>query len=172
MNAVRRAAPADAEGIARVHVAAWKKAYEGLLPSELLADQTVAKRTEAWKRQLRDPTVTVWVAADNSQVVTGFVAVGPSRDDDASSRTGELYAIYVHPDSWGAGLGQSLFRTAQRALSADFDAATLWVLDGNTRARRFYEGQCWVADGATRQELRGAAVLHEVRYVTRFAKDE
>lgn len=43
------------------------------------------------------------------------------------------------------------------------DAACLWVLAGNGRARRFYERQGWSADGATRL-LDGWGNPAEARY--------
>jgi hypothetical protein len=40
----------------------------------------------------------------------------------------------------------------RRLWEAGFTDALLWVLDGNDRAVRFYEGEGWSADGATRVE--------------------
>ena len=45
-----------------------------------------------------------------------------------------------------------------------FSAATLWVLETNARARRFYESAGWAADGATKTDRRGDIELREVRY--------
>ena len=42
--------------------------------------------------------------------------------------------------------------------------ATLWVLTGNKRARRFYEQHGWTADGAQKTDWRGDVRLDEVRY--------
>jgi ribosomal protein S18 acetylase RimI-like enzyme len=51
-----------------------------------------------------------------------------------------------------------------RLVSAGFSEATLWVLDSNARARRFYEAGGWSADGAQkRDEDRGFPVT-QVRY--------
>jgi hypothetical protein len=40
----------------------------------------------------------------------------------------------------------------RRLHDAGFAEAILWVLQGNDRAARFYEGEGWVPDGATREE--------------------
>ena len=45
-----------------------------------------------------------------------------------------------------------------------FDEAILWVLDGNTRARRFYELAGWQPDGAEKQMVWRGVEVHEVRY--------
>ena len=156
---VRRAVAADAEAVARVHVAAWQSGYRGLLPDDLLASLSVRQRTEQWHGRLAGAQdATTWVAGEP---VLGFASVGPSRDDDAPAGTGELYALYVHPAAWRTGVGSRLMTAALDVLG---DAATLWVLEGNERARLFYARHGWRPDGARKQDSRGAAVLDEVRY--------
>jgi GNAT superfamily N-acetyltransferase len=73
--------------------------------------------------------------------VVGFASVSPTRDEDAGAApTGEVTGIYVVPEWWDAGVGTALLSAAVAALNeAGFDRATLWVLSGNDRARRFYE---------------------------------
>jgi hypothetical protein len=45
--------------------------------------------------------------------------------------------------------------------------AVLWVLEGNARARRFYERGGWAADGTTRDEPMGGEMTHQLRYALR-----
>jgi hypothetical protein len=47
---------------------------------------------------------------------------------------------------------------------AGFAEATLWVLDKNVRARRFYERGGWRPDGTSKDDAREGFTLHEVRY--------
>ncbi len=42
--------------------------------------------------------------------------------------------------------------------------AYLWVLEGNDRARRFYERQGWTSDDVTKTLDMDGLELHEVRY--------
>jgi GNAT superfamily N-acetyltransferase len=79
----------------------------------------------------------------------------PARDDDAEpASAGELAAIYLVPELWGTGLGRELMASGLSALcDAGFGEATLWVLDTNSRARRFYEAAGWHADGAVKLPL-------------------
>ncbi|MEU4604231.1 GNAT family N-acetyltransferase [Kribbella sp. NPDC023972] len=78
------------------------------------------------------------VEGDHEQIV-GYAGVGPERDPAAPAGTGELYALYVHPDHWGVGAGRALTDAAVADLrSARCTAVWLWVLEANTRARRFY----------------------------------
>ena len=97
--------------------------------------------------------------------ICGFAAWGASRDADATPDTAEVYAIYLDPDAIGRGVGRSLFATAVDDIVAHgSSAATLWVLDTNERARRFYAAAGWYPDGATKTEERPGGTLHEVRY--------
>ena len=45
-----------------------------------------------------------------------------------------------------------------------FRAATLWVLRGNERARRFYERAGWTVDGARKDDVVAGVPVTEVRY--------
>jgi RimJ/RimL family protein N-acetyltransferase len=48
--------------------------------------------------------------------------------------------------------------------AAGFTCATLWVLETNDRARRFYTHLGWEPDGAVRDEVVGEAPIRDVRY--------
>ena len=154
---VRDAVPADAEAIAAVHVRAWQVAYAHVFPPERLAALDQATRARRWREGLESG----W----NALVIddaSGFVSVGPSRDVDGE---GELYAIYVDPEHWGTGRGRVLMDAALEALREDgFEEATLWVLDDNPRARRFYEAAGWTLDGAVKEDEHLDTPVREVRY--------
>jgi ribosomal protein S18 acetylase RimI-like enzyme len=47
---------------------------------------------------------------------------------------------------------------------AGYDQVTLWVLDTNARARRFYEAAGFHFDGAEQLDERDGFVLNELRY--------
>lgn len=150
----RAARAVDAEAIARVHVESWRVGYRGLLADNLLADLSISKREQMWRERLlggdNEAQRRVYVAVERETIV-GFVSAGPSRDEQASAGDGEIYAIYVRPDRWSAGVGRALMRSAVDFLVAiEVTAAVLWVLASNERARRFYELLGWTCDGRTR----------------------
>jgi len=95
----------------------------------------------------------------------GFVIFGPCRDEDAKRGQGEVYALYVEPEWWSAGVGRALLSHAQHALRAlGFRDASLWVLESNERARRFYQVAGWQVDGTKGLQRRGEVELREVRF--------
>src|SRR5262249_15139516 len=144
---VRRAASADAREIARVHVETGRHAYAHGFPAEYLAGLSVDGRAALAERLLSENAGTILVAEVDGRIV-GFASGGPSRDNDAEAAPGEVYAIYVEPSAWGTGAGRRLLERLEAALRGiGLDEATLWVLEDNPRARRFYEAAGWRYDG-------------------------
>jgi len=108
---VRQAKQSDARAIAAVHVRAWREAYRGLLPDELLDQLSVEQREQSWHELLRDGLAGAFtlVAVGSGARVEGFCAAAtPSRDEDADERIAEIAATYVEPRRWRAGIGSLL----------------------------------------------------------------
>ena len=163
---IREAEPKDAEAIAEVHVRSWQAAYRGQLTDEYLDGLSVGERLEQHRRSLEEPRAEwrTWVAEDEGRV-TGFAVTGPSEDADAEPSTGEVYAIYLEPDRVGTGLGRELFEHAISDLrDRGFSVVTLWVLETNERARRFYEAAGWRTDGTETNERVDCEMRPTVRY--------
>lgn len=157
---MRAATPADADAIESIRVRAWRAAYRHVFPpAELDSMQVDGTR---WRERLSGPPAG-WaiLVADRDDEVIGFTALGPSRD---GAPVGELYAIYVDPDAWSTGAGRALIRATEEVLAEEFEEATLWVLEENPRARRFYEAFGWTADGGRQLFERYGVRAPEVRY--------
>jgi GNAT superfamily N-acetyltransferase len=163
---VRWATAEDAEGIGRVQERGWQAAYRHLFPAEEL-DRGGFIHVDRWtERLVRPPTGWATFVAEHDGEVTGFTSVGPSRDERG---IGELYAIYVDPQQWSTGAGRALIEQAEEHLRGFYSEVTLWVLEDNPRARRFYERAGWTIDGGRKAEARWGVRAPEVRYRKRFA---
>jgi len=163
---VRLARIGDERAIAEVHVRVRQAAYRGQIPDAVLGNLSVDRRIDTWSQILTQyaPPATAMVLENEDQAV-GFAHIAASRDEDASDGIGEVTAIYVSHDFWRSGGGTLLMTRARAALTdAGFSHATLWVLDTNERARRFYESDGWKLDGATKIDERDGFQLTEVRY--------
>ena len=155
----------DARAIAQVHVLAWQHAYRDLLPADYLAGLSVDWRETVWRDAIALGEPQVLVARLVGEVI-GFASFGRSRDADAPAGCAELWAIYLSLTAWSRGIGRALWQAARDALAAQgFGSVTLWVMEGNARAIRFYEAAGFVldADSAKRFEI-GGQPLVEVRY--------
>ncbi len=165
---IRAAGPEDAEEVERLRVAGWQAAYRGIIPDGYLDRMRVdgeRRRRRMISRAAAVPDGAVESVAVQGNAIVGWVAGGRCRDADRPGpRHGEVYAIYVLPEWWGRGVGRLLMAHAVRALTgAGLADITLWVLEGNQRARRFYEAAGFRLDGA-RQELDLGGPVTEVRY--------
>lgn len=142
---IRRARPADAEGLARVNIAAWQDAYPGVLPEGYLlgmSSQTDARRwrVDLWRPQ---PGTRVFVADDPARGpqrrILGYGMCGPQRSR-LPGIDGEFYALYVDPAVQQGGLGRRLMAAmADYMIGRRITSACVWVLRDNP-ARWFYQG--------------------------------
>jgi ribosomal protein S18 acetylase RimI-like enzyme len=165
---IRTARPEDAPRIAEIHVRAWQAAYRDLLPESFLAALSVSDREAAWRKNLDDGSY-VLVAEEDEQVV-GWMIGGRTRDADCPPTTAEIYALYVDPGCWRRGAGRQLWARAREDFQAQgHTAVTLWVLEENTAARRFYELLGFGADPEARKtiEMAGRSLV-EMRYLIRL----
>lgn len=166
---VRPARLDDAAGIAKVHVASWQAGYRGLIPQDYLDSLDLAAWTDRRVFRLSQIDWTrggCYAAVNDSNELAGFTDVGPTRDDDSDPETvGEVRAIYLAPDAWGKGLGRALMTAGLTKFSScGYREATLWVLDSNARARRFYAAAGFQPDGALKVDDSRGFPLSEVRY--------
>ncbi|MET0424103.1 MAG: GNAT family N-acetyltransferase [Actinoplanes sp.] len=170
MTHIRPITDADIDEVAAVHVRTWQVAYAGIVPDDYLAAMDPAVNAERRRANLAPAGSQTLVAVVDGRIA-GFASFGPYRRRDSAPDPGmgELYAIYVDPDRWGHGAGRLLLEAAKDGLTAaGFPDMRLWVLTGNTGARRFYEKMGLAPDGTAQNYTpRGTAVeLPELRYAT------
>ena len=78
--------------------------------------------------------------------------------------------LYTHLNGyWGKGYGRKLMRVVMSELKEQgFSEVFLWVLEENTRARRFYEMFGFTCTDDYREDIIGGKQLREVRYVYKY----
>lgn len=135
LSEIRRARTGDALPIARVHVAAWRSAYAGILPAHALTGLSVSRQAAQYEADIgagRGVFVVV-----NAGLVVGFATAGPPRRKGIAE--GEIDTLYVLDDWREQGLGRLLLRkTAVHLAAAGARSVFLWVLRDNP-SRWFYE---------------------------------
>lgn len=126
------AGPGDADHLGRVHVAAWRETYAGLLPQAYLDAMRPALHARRFAHQLRRADEVV-LAAEGRDGLAGYCA-GAVMAGEA-----EVSTLYLLRRAQGLGLGRDLLASMARALAGrGARSLRLWVLEGNTRAERFY----------------------------------
>jgi GNAT superfamily N-acetyltransferase len=155
---VRTGNDRDWAEVGALHYRSRADAYAGFLPPEALTFGSPDALGEWWTERWRweHETHRFAVAVEDDAIV-GFTYLGPSEEPGVT----ELSAIHVAPDLVGTGVGRLLMMDARPHLG---ERATLWVLEGNRRARLFYERGGWRFDGTTRDAPIGGVITRQLRY--------
>lgn len=166
---IRKATQDDIPTIAALHIEGWKGAYGGIVDQAYLDSLTVEKRIKDWQGWLAAEESEVFLAEEDGKPA-GFVVIGrtktppPGSSPIRPSHSGEIYALYLHPDFWRKGIGTTLIKHAARELKErKHSTVCLWVLDANVRARAFYEKMGGQKIGNKMIEI-GPSKLKEVCY--------
>ena len=187
---IRPATPNDAQAVARIRVQGWRFAYQGLISQDYLDSLSVAEDTERIRGYLSQlpqnspPSRSASVQGSDGEkrsfmlAVRGDAVLGFCRFSAAPNKTnraeravpggtlnGRLHSLYIDPETLGQSIGHTLMNHALSTFAAwGCERATLWVLEGNSRAISFYERQGWRCTGATKvdQSFGPCLVEHEM----------
>ena len=144
---IRPAIAADAAAIARVHVAAWRVGYAGLVDHGVLDALDESERARRWVDTL-DGDDDALVAEDDDGLA-GFASVAVPARDVAEPGVGEITALYVDPQRWRSGIGRALVDAAAAELREQgCDDVVLWTFEASEPSRAFYAALGFEPDGA------------------------
>jgi GNAT superfamily N-acetyltransferase len=143
---IRRAGVADATAVASVHATSAGVAYASIFP-RAAPKPSIASLRPGWHSTLVDPDAVVFVAHEGDDVRAVIALVR----DDAVTAGWRLTRLYVHPETWGKGMGRALHGIVlAEARVRGLTQLNLWVLEGNDRARAMYGRWGWrLVPGAT-----------------------
>lgn len=148
----------DAAAIGRVYCEGWKAAYQGLMPDFFLNALTAENCAPKPDHIAPDRRL---VAEVDGEVV-GTVTFGKGREDASMA---EIQSLYVLPECWQNGQGSALFRAVcDKVKEQGFPGLYVWTLEGNLRAKAFYEYMGMTATGDAREFEIAGAYLPEVKY--------
>ena len=136
---LRPAVAADTEVIARLWHEGWRDGHLEHAPEQLLKDRTI----EMFRARTTDRIDEMTVATVDG-IVAGFVIV----TDD------EVEQVYVDRAFRGRGVARAVLLDGERRVGEQgYAEAWLAVIDGNSRARAFYEREGWVDAGLVEYEV-------------------
>jgi GNAT superfamily N-acetyltransferase len=163
--AVREARAGDVPEVARIQVETWRTAYKRFLPPSVLAALDREQAEQAWAPAVGAPPPYRLLVATEQEWTVGFLAVGPSAEDDAGPGEAAVAALLVEP-RWGRrGHGSRLLAAAVEFLRGDgLTGVVAWVPDGDRATAAFYESAGWERDGLTRTLEADGGTVREARW--------
>lgn len=90
----------------------------------------------------------------------GLLTYGKSRYVEIDDDSIELWRIYLDPDFWGRGFGTcTMDKALQLIKKLGYKKVILWVLEKNTRARRFYDKNGFIDSGKRLKDQLGQEII-------------
>ena len=136
---LRAAHYGDAEAIACLHTASWRRTYRGMMTDEFLDAGALENRRRVWHERLGTPAVNQHtVVAQHSSAIVGFICAFADEDPIWGSYIDNLHVAH---DMHRRGVGRRLMRSVGEWLchAKPERGVYLWVMEANASARRFYE---------------------------------
>jgi GNAT superfamily N-acetyltransferase len=159
---IRQARVGDCRILAALHLRTALVAYASIFSSEAPRPK-LNDLTLDWERRLdgfHSPNARGYVAAVGTQLAGVIVAGG----DPDHLEMGHITRFYVDVPHWGQGIGRLLYDAAISHLrQVAYEQASLWVLEGNARARSWYQRLGWTCTGE-RKVAAGTIGVEDVRY--------
>jgi hypothetical protein len=94
---ITTAVATDADAVAELHTASWRRAYATLFPAQYLDGPLLAERQQVWRARLAEPTpgAALFLAMETS-VLLGFIYLEPQPD-------GRILLDNLHAAGWALG---------------------------------------------------------------------
>ncbi len=143
MERIRRATVDDASRIAEILVFSKRKNYREIFKDDVgsFVDLQVYPLAKSY---IDEPGLLENVFVYDDEFVKAMMRITGS----------ELNELYVDPFFEGKGIGGEMITFA----ISRFDCREVWVLDGNSRAKRFYRS-CWFRETEETRAVPGTNVL-------------
>lgn len=160
---IRCADVKDAGVLGKIHSESWKTAYKGIVPDSVLDNISADKRKKYFEKALSEGSEENYLVFSDDKAV-GFMCIGKCRDQDKDDTYGEIWGIYLLPEYWNKGIGSYFINWGLNELKKrGYKKVTLWVLEANYNARKFYEKIGFKHEGTIKDITLGKK-LKELRY--------
>ena len=150
----------DLFAVSQVYRESWRAAYRGMLPQEYLDSIPAGK----WVPYLEQAGRESLIMLDGDKII-GTTSYCASRVPELAG-WGEIISIYLLPEYWGRCCGKLLFSAVVEQLeNMGYQNLFLWVLEGNQRARAFYERMGFRPGGIYAEDEIGGMQVREIQYI-------
>ncbi len=161
MFKIRKATIEDAFILADILSSSWSAAYKDIIPSHAIKARN-ERRFDMFKKTLMEEHSN-YLAFDH-EIAVGLFRISECLDKDIKG-AGEVVAIYVHPNYFRRGYGTKIMNYACQLLKdLSYSKVILWALEDNYNAKKFYEKQGFIMDGA-KKEMNIGKPLIAIRFI-------
>lgn len=155
---LRPAVLSDRSALAQIMAESSLAAYNGVLPSSVLARESFEVWEKRWRELLGDDDHWTLLALEHGRPC-GLALTYADKGDAAV-----FGLLHLLPAAWGQGMAKALHDASLGALrERGFRTCTLWVLETNRRARRFYDKRGWNPTGERRDFIKDVTSLRYQR---------
>jgi GNAT superfamily N-acetyltransferase len=155
----------DAERIAQLHAESWRIHYRGFYRDEYLDGPVFEDRRHVWRSRFEKPQDNQFVLlATEGDELIGFACAYGEHEPPWGTL---LDNLHVQAQQERSGIGRALFVAVARWSCDRYPAVPLhlWVLEGNTRARAFYDRMGGRAVEERVSPAPGGGTINGLRYV-------
>lgn len=158
---ISKATISNIEELASIHVNAWQQAYKKMIPKEYLESLSVNKRKENFHNDFTNkPDLEFYFIQCNGENA-GILIMR----NNINHKCIEILAFYLLKSYWHRGIGTSVMNLIKEKLkNLQFKKITLWVLDENKQAIKFYEKNNFIKSNNYKSINLGNELL-EIEYV-------
>ena len=151
--------------IAKAHLSAWKKGFEGILSKKMLSNLTIESFESNWRKILAEKERNNFIWLNEFKEGLGFISYGKPKDKNEIADF-EIYGIYVHPKHWKKGIGYELMNYAINSIKQlnPSSKIVLWTLDKNKISQKFYSRFGFNQNEKRRMSSRKNETFEEVQF--------
>jgi ribosomal protein S18 acetylase RimI-like enzyme len=147
---IRKAIINDSPRIAEIHVFSSRCTHKDFLPMKNLINKMTVKNYEESIRKYLSNNIKpfeMYLYEDNN-IIKAFMTMGNCTDDDKDNNTFELENIYIDPLFQRQHIGTELVNYfIKTATEQNKKEATLWTIEKNINAIKFYDKMGFIPDG-------------------------
>ncbi len=165
MIVLRPAAAHDAEGIARIHVDAWHRAYDGRVPDAMRDAVSLETRLGMWQVLLARHAEShpAWVAADDGDGrLAGFAMASRVAAEAEAPPAGEVHMLFVAPGFQRRDIGRRLFRQMLAVLSGFGCLSAMASVLETPQAMGFFRAMGGTVLASTALDLPGPSIVQHL----------
>lgn len=135
----------DIEDMVKIQCESWKHAYSGIMSDDFIERKNLSRR-DKWSGILSAENTKHYIVRFKGCPIA-MVSIDFPREA-AEPDTYEIFGLYILPEYTGKGFGREIMLwTENKIKMMGYKKISLWVLEPNVSAKKFYEKLGFKPDG-------------------------